>query len=239
MKKEQTDIILALDLPGKEAVEGLLAKVGSEIRWVKIGLQLFLQYGPSIVKRILDLGYEVFLDLKLHDIPSQVASSIKRLASLPIGMLTLHTSGGEEMMKWAKRACQEMNHTMQLLGVTVLTSMDLPSLKAIGVENSIEKQVLKLGQLGVNAGIDGFVCAPCELELLRTHLPKTTTLVTPGIRIGTQLTEDEQKRVMRPEQAVAMNASYLVIGRPIYQANDPKGTVISIKETILKASTQP
>lgn len=225
------ELILALDVSSLDEAKKILHTIGSQLKWVKVGLQLFTSYGPSIVTALSDLGFNIFLDLKFHDIPNQVAGAIKSLKGLPIGLLTLHTSGGEEMLQWANRAREEINHPMQLLGITVLTSMDQNGLKSIGVNASPEEQVLKLGTLGIKSGLQGLVCSPLELAMLRKKLGERPLLVTPGIRpTGADL--NEQKRVMTPKEAVLAGASYIVIGRPILNAPNPAETVESILEEI-------
>lgn len=214
------ELILALDVESLNDAKKMLNNIGPKLKWVKIGLQLFTLYGPSIVHQIADLGYNIFLDLKFHDIPNQVASAIKSLKNLPIGLLTLHTSGGEEMMRWACKAQKDIAHSMQLIGITVLTSMDTNSLQSIGINDSPEKQVLRLSELGIKSGLQGLVCSPLELTPLREKLGPDPLLITPGIR-PLKSDSNEQKRIMTPQDAVLAGASYIVIGRPITQAPDP------------------
>lgn len=214
------ELILALDIESMEEARAILKSIGPKLKWVKIGLQFFTKYGPDSVNIIADLGYKVFLDLKLHDIPNQVASAVKSLKGLPIGLLTLHTSGGGEMMRWASEARADMGDSMQILGVTVLTSMDDAGLKSIGVNATPEEQVLRLAQLGIQSGLQGIVCSPLELPLLRKQLGPDPLLVTPGIRpLGSD--SNEQKRIMTPADAVIAGASHIVVGRPITKAPNP------------------
>lgn len=234
--KKNCELILALDVESLDEGLKLLKNIGPKLKWVKVGLQLFTQHGPDAVKTIADLGYKVFLDLKLHDIPNQVASSIKSLKNLPIGLLTLHTSGGGEMMQWASKARKDMGNSLQLLGVTVLTSMDASGLQSIGVDASPEEQVLRLAQLGMNSGLQGLVCSPLELLLLRKKLGPDPILVTPGIRhLGSA--SNEQKRIMTPADAVIAGASYIVVGRPITNAADPAKALDAILNEIHTASS--
>lgn len=229
--KNQCKLILALDLDSVDDAKTLLKSIGSSLEWVKVGLQLFTKYGPDVVKAISGLGYHVFLDLKLHDIPNTVASSIKSLKDLPIGLLTLHTSGGTEMMRWANEACQEISHSMKLLGVTVLTSMDQQSLNSIGIKSTLEEQVTRLGKLGMDAGLQGLVCSPLELPILRKQLGPKPLLVTPGIR-PQGLDFNEQKRIMTPKEAASFGATHIVVGRPIYEDKYPRIVVKKILEEI-------
>ena len=229
--KSQCQLIVALDVPSREDCLELLDKIGSTTDWVKIGLQLFTHYGPSIVEEIATRGYKIFLDLKLHDIPNTVTSAIKSLGNLPIGMLTLHASGGEAMLTHAIQAQQEYLPNALLLGVTVLTSLDKTALDAIGINTSPKNQVLRLAQLCHNAGLRGLVCSPQEIAQLREIYGSTMQLVTPGIRpAGSDA--NEQKRIMTPEQAASEGASYIVVGRPITQASDPKTAAQAIKTSL-------
>ena len=214
------DLILVLDLPTRDAMKDVLHQVGSSVRWVKIGLQMFTRYGPDLVKEVADMGYRVFLDLKLHDIPNTVAKSVESLSALPISMLTLHTSGGSEMLQWANKARLATKPDLLLLGVTVLTSMDETSLQETGINSTASDQVLRLGQLAKNSGIEGLVCSPHEISLLRDTLGSSIQIVTPGIRPAGSNAGD-QKRIMTPAEAANNGANYIVVGRPILQASDP------------------
>ena len=215
------DLILALDVPTREEAGPILRQLRGELRWVKIGLQMFTAYGPDYVKAVADEGFSIFLDLKLHDIPNTVAKAVESLAPLPIGMLTLHTSGGREMMSYARKAQLASKPDLLLLGVTVLTSMDATGLSELGVSVSPETQVSRLGQLASDAGLTGLVCSPLEVGLLRKQLPTGIQLVTPGIRPAGEAGGDDQKRIMTPADAARAGSSYIVVGRPILKAQDP------------------
>ncbi|MCC5789471.1 MAG: orotidine-5'-phosphate decarboxylase [Opitutales bacterium] len=224
----KTELILALDVEDRETALRTLEPLQGDLPWVKIGLQLFTRYGPSLVEEIADKGFQVFLDLKLHDIPNTVAKAVASLARLPIGMLTLHTSGGFEMMQAAAKEAGEKATGLKLLGVTVLTSMDAPGLLEVGVEDKPEAQVLRLARLAREAGLPGLVSSPLELPLLRQELGQDMILVTPGIRPSSAAL-DEQKRVATPSSAARDGASYIVVGRPILRADDPVAAVRSIQ----------
>jgi len=215
------DLILALDVPTREAAAPLLRHLRGNLRWVKIGLQMFTAYGPNYVREVAGMGFDVFLDLKLHDIPNTVAKAVESLASLPIKMLTLHAAGGGEMMRAARAAQQKHNPDLLLLGVTVLTSMDTAGLSEIGVTSSSADQVARLGRLAADSGLRGLVCSPREVALLRQQLPADMQLITPGIRPAGETGSDDQKRVMTPADAARAGSSYIVVGRPILQAADP------------------
>ena len=219
------ELILALDLPTREAAAPMLRQLRGSVTWVKIGLQMFTAYGPDYVRAVADQGYRVFLDLKLHDIPHTVARAVDSLVPLPIGMLTLHTGGGSEMMAAAQR---QTRPDLLLLGVTVLTSFDAAGLAQTGVSGSPEEQVGRLARLAIGAGLHGLVCSPLELAALRPALPANVQFVTPGIRPSGEAGGDDQKRVMTPAAAARAGANYLVIGRPILQAKDPVAAAAAI-----------
>lgn len=215
------DLILALDVPTREAAAPILRQLRGQLRWVKIGLQMFTAYGPNYVREVAGMGFNIFLDLKLHDIPNTVAKAVESLAPLPIAMLTLHTAGGGEMMRAALAAQQKHNPKLLLLGVTVLTSMDSTGLAEIGVASPSAEQVTRLGQLAADSGLRGLVCSPLEVGLLRQTLPTDMQLVTPGIRPAGEAGGDDQKRVMTPVDAARAGSTFIVVGRPILQAADP------------------
>ncbi len=214
------DLILALDVPTREAAAPILRQLRGQLRWVKIGLQMFTAYGPNYVREVAGMGFSVFLDLKLHDIPNTVAKAVESLAPLPIQMLTLHCSGGAEMMRAALAAQQQTNPNLLLLGVTVLTSMDDAALNQTGVSGAAADQVVRLGQLATDSGLRGLVCSPLEVALLRRALPAEVQLITPGIRPASEAAGD-QKRIMTPADAAQAGSTYIVVGRPILQAADP------------------
>ena len=222
------DLILALDVPTREAATPLLRQLSGSVRWVKIGLQMFTAYGPDYVRAVADEGFNIFLDLKLHDIPNTVAKAVESLAPLPIGMLTLHTAGGREMMAAARAAQLQTKPDLLLLGVTVLTSMDATGLSEIGVSVSPEAQVSRLGSLAASAGLRGLVCSPLEVQMLRAQLPADIALVTPGIRPAGEAGGDDQKRIMTPAEAARAGSTYIVVGRPILKAKDPAAAARAI-----------
>ena len=221
------DLILALDCETADEAAPILRQLSGRLRWVKIGLQMFTAYGPDYVRRVADQGFNVFLDLKLHDIPNTVAKAVQSLAPLPIGMLTLHTSGGREMMEWAVKAQRQYKPDLLLLGVTVLTSMDDAALNGTGVPGTAASQVERLARLAASAGMSGLVCSPHEVAPLRAALPAGVQLVTPGVRPADSA-KDEQKRVMTPGDAARAGSSYIVVGRPILRAADPAAAAAAI-----------
>lgn len=219
-------IIVALDLPTAEQAVALAEQVAPAVGAFKIGKELFTAVGPDIVRRIRATGASVFLDLKFHDIPNTVAKAVASATRLDVQMLTIHASGGSEMMRAAeesaqKTAAQAGLNAPLVLGVTVLTSSDANTLAEIGCEPNPAKQVERLAKLAVNAGLRGLVCSPLEIALLRQVLPASVQLVTPGIRTGAEKADD-QKRTLSPREAMDAGASWLVIGRPITAAPNPR-----------------
>jgi orotidine-5'-phosphate decarboxylase len=214
------DLILVLDAQSPRDVMPTLRQLRGTVRWVKVGLEMFTACGPDCVREIAGLGFNVFLDLKLHDIPNTVAKAVESCAKLPIGMLTLHTSGGREMMQWAVKAQQQHAPALLLLGVTVLTSTSATGLAETGVTHSPEQQVVRLGKLAIDSGLRGLVCSPLEIAPLRAVLPPEVALVTPGIR-PRDAKADDQTRIMTPADAARAGATFIVVGRPIFKAPDP------------------
>jgi orotidine-5'-phosphate decarboxylase len=221
------ELILVLDAQSPREVIPALRQLQGTVQWTKVGLEMFTACGPDCVREIADLGFKVFLDLKLHDIPNTVAKAVESAAKLPIGMLTLHASGGPEMMQWAVKAQQQHAPNLLLLGVTVLTSMSAAHLGSVGVTDSPEQQVVRLGRLATNSGLRGLVCSPLEIAPLRAVLPRDVALVTPGIR-PRDAKADDQNRVMTPREAAQAGASYIVVGRPVFKAPDPVAAAKSI-----------
>ena len=197
----------------------------------KIGKELFVAEGPDIVRRVRDTGAAVFLDLKFHDIPNTVAKAVASAAQLDVQMLTVHASGGTEMLRAAQSAADEAENTPLILGVTVLTSMDEADLAETGIQKPPAQQVQYLATLATAAGLKGLVCSPKEITPLRAILPPETQLITPGIRPGGTDTCD-QKRVLTPLQAIEAGASWLVIGRPICAAENPRVAAEAILDSL-------
>jgi orotidine-5'-phosphate decarboxylase len=229
-------IIVALDVPTTAAALKLVEQLAPVAGGFKVGSELFTSAGPEIVRRIRDRGALAFLDLKFHDIPNTVAKSVAAAVQLDVQMLTVHTSGGFEMLKAAEESAQEtawkLGRTPPLvLGVTVLTSLDAGALREIGLDVNVEYQVRRLATLATKAGLRGLVCSPLEVAKLRQALPPNMQLVTPGVRSGTEK-PDDQKRTLTPREAINVGANWLVIGRPIYAAENPRAAAEQILETL-------
>ena len=234
MSKRDCKLILALDLPDRESALKILDGLRGKLEWVKIGLQMYLKYGADFVREVSGMGFKIFLDLKLFDIPNTVASAVESVSALPVSMLTIHASGGREMMRRAVESAAERNPELLILGVTVVTSFDADSLAETGVELEPEWQVEKLAKLAVDSGLKGLVCSPLEIEGLRSILPEDPVLVTPGIRPSGS-SADEQKRIMTPADAARAGSDFIVVGRPILKAENPAFAVSKILEEIANA----
>ena len=226
MNNLKNPIIVALDVPTAEQAVKLAQTVAPSVGAFKIGSELFTSAGPEIVREIRRTGAAVFLDLKFHDIPNTVAKAVASATRLDVQMLTIHAGGGTEMMKAAERSAQETARGLGtkpplVLGVTVLTSMDGQQLSELGLGGEVAPQVERLAKLAQSSGLRGLVCSPLELEMLRRALPKQMQLVTPGIRAANDAAGD-QKRTLSGSEALRAGADWLVIGRPIYAAEDPR-----------------
>jgi len=240
-------IIVALDVPTAGAALKLVEQLAPVSGGFKVGSELFTVAGPDIVHRIRERSAMVFLDLKFHDIPNTVAKSVTAAVQLDVQMLTVHASGGFEMLKAAEQAAQEtawrLGHSPPLvLGVTVLTSLDAGALKEIGLDANVDYQVRRLATVATKAGLRGLVCSPLEVAKLRQALPPNMQLVTPGVRTrpgeasgvawaGAERLDD-QKRTLTPREALQAGASWLVIGRPICAAENPRAAAEKILESL-------
>ncbi len=236
MSAMQNPILLALDVPTAERAYELVRQLAPVVAGFKIGSELFTSAGPEIVRRVRDAGGTVFLDLKFHDIPNTVAKAVAAATRLDVQMLTVHTGGGLEMMRAAeesaqKTALQSGRNAPLVLGVTVLTSMDANTLAEVGADANVGRQVERLASLALQAGLRGLVCSPLEIAGLRQVLPGSVQLVTPGIRAGSE-NSDDQKRTLSAKQAIDAGANWLVVGRPIYAAENPKAAAEAILSSL-------
>lgn len=229
-------IIVALDVPGLDAALLLVEKLTPVVGAFKVGKELFVSAGPEMVRRIRATGAPVFLDLKFHDIPNTVAQAVAAATRLDVQMLTVHACGGSAMLQAAERSAHETAAQLGqpaplVLGVTVLTSFDSNALAEIGCEANVGHQVERLANLAVKSGLRGLVCSPLEIAALRQNLPEHIQLVTPGIR-GPDDATDDQKRTLNAREAIAAGANWLVIGRPICAAPNPRAAVERILESL-------
>jgi orotidine-5'-phosphate decarboxylase len=220
-------LIIALDFPSAEQALAFAASLDPAQCKLKVGFELFVAAGPEFVRQLTQRGFDVFLDLKFHDIPNTVASACKAAASLGVWMVNVHASGGAKMMAAAQDTLQGFANPPKLIAVTVLTSMDKAQLAGTGVAAEPAEQVRHLAQLAASSGLDGVVCSAQEAVMLRQILGDDFLLVTPGIR-PTGSAQGDQSRVMTPAQARAAGVSYVVVGRPITQASDPLAVIAQI-----------
>jgi orotidine-5'-phosphate decarboxylase len=224
-------VIVALDLPDENSTFELVARLDPLQCRLKVGKELFTRLGPDCVRRLQAGGFEVFLDLKFHDIPNTVAAACLAAADLGVWMVNVHCSGGARMIAAARAALDGHPTPPLLIGVTVLTSLDGDDLTAIGCPGEPEARVLRLAALGRDAGLDGVVCSPREASAVRAACGEGFVLVTPGVRPRDAEIGD-QKRVMTPREALDAGADYLVIGRPVTRADDPVMALADIERGI-------
>lgn len=217
----KSPVIVALDYASRSDAEALADRLDPALCRVKVGKELFTRAGPELVRALVARGFDVFLDLKFHDIPHTTAAAVAAAAELGVWMVNVHAAGGPAMLAAARDSLRPLGSDAPLLiAVTVLTSMDAPQLRATGVEDEPAEQVLRLAQLAHESGLDGVVCSAQEAPLLRARLPRPFALVTPGIRPA-GAAADDQSRIVTPAQAIADGSDYLVIGRPITRSADP------------------
>ena len=231
MTNVKSNVIVALDYDDQHQALALADRLDPTFCRLKVGKELFTAAGPSIVKNLSDRGFDIFLDLKFHDIPNTVAKAIGAAADLGVWMANVHASGGSRMMSAAKKALDSKGSEMLLIGVTVLTSMDASDLEEVGVRRNPSAQVLHLAELAKHSGLDGVVCSAQEAKLLKESLGSEFKLVTPGIRLADSAADD-QRRILTPADAVALGSDYLVIGRPITQSTDPLATLSEINRSL-------
>jgi orotidine-5'-phosphate decarboxylase len=213
-------VIVALDFPSAAPALELAARLSPQLCRLKIGKELFTRSGPQLVEQLQDMGFEIFLDLKFHDIPNTVAGAVRAAAELGVWMVNVHAAGGRRMMEAAAGALQEHANRPFLIAVTVLTSMTGEDLRELGYSDTPTERVLRLAALTADSGLDGVVCSAMEAKDLRNARGEGFALITPGIRLAGD-SADDQRRVVTPADALALGSDYLVIGRSITGAQDP------------------
>ena len=225
-------VVVALDFDNKDEALSFVDKIQPSDCRLKVGKEMFTHFGPEFVKELVNRGFDVFLDLKFHDIPNTVAKAVAAAADLGVWMVNVHASGGIKMMQKAKEALLPFGDKAPILiAVTVLTSMSEEDLAGIGITRTPAEQVQHLATLTKNAGLDGVVCSAMEAESLKQLLGQDFKLITPGIRPAGS-NADDQKRIMTPEQALNVGVDYLVIGRPITKAENPHAVLQAINLSI-------
>ncbi len=228
----QNNVIVALDLPSAAELPPLVDSIGSAINFYKVGLELFIAEGPAVLMPLKERNKQIFLDLKLHDIPRTVERAVRSAAKLGVDMLTIHATGGRAMLEAAAAAAAEFGENRpRLLAITALTSLDQSDLSDIGVERPLTRHATALAELAISSGIDGIVCSPLEAATMRSALGPEALIVTPGVRPAGEAVGD-QKRVATPADAIRAGATHLVVGRPIVQANDPAKAAAAIVSEI-------
>ncbi len=232
MTPQDPKVIVALDMADSSSALQFIDKLVPGSCRLKVGKELFTVAGPQFIERLVSQGFDVFLDLKFHDIPNTVRKAVYAASKLGIWMLNVHASGGSDMLQAAREGVDMAGVNRPfLIAVSVLTSMSDSNLKETGVNSSVAEQVLRLTRLAVSAGLDGMVCSAQEAVALRENFGEAPLLVTPGIRPeGSQ--QDDQQRVMTPRKAIEAGASYLVIGRPITQHREPSAVLDSINKSL-------
>ena len=225
--KHDPKIIVALDYADSDSALKLVNQLDPALCRLKVGKELFTAAGPQFVEKLAHSNFGVFLDLKFHDIPNTVAKACSAASNLGIWMLNVHASGGLEMMQAAQQAVNDSATRPLLIAVTVLTSMNQQTLNQIGIHTDLATHVLNLAKLTQQAGLDGVVCSALEAQMLRSNLGSEFCLVTPGIRPANS-SKDDQSRIVTPRDALALGSSYMVIGRPITQANNPLAALEAI-----------
>jgi orotidine-5'-phosphate decarboxylase len=228
---KKSPIIVALDFPNAAAALALVEHIEPAACRLKVGKELFTRAGPQLVEQLVERGFDVFLDLKFHDIPNTVASACRAAAGLGVWMLNVHALGGERMLLAAREGIGRAAHQPLLIAVTILTSMNEQDLAGVGLSGTAADNVMRLAGLAQSCGLDGVVCSPRETALLRDRLGADFLLVTPGIRPA-GVASDDQRRVMTPLEAVRNGSSYLVIGRPVTQADDPVGVLRALNSEL-------
>jgi orotidine-5'-phosphate decarboxylase len=216
-------VVFALDLPTFEAARKMALAVRDAVGMLKVGLELFVEAGPRAVAIGDEAGRPVFLDLKLHDIPETVERAVARASGLGVRMLTVHASGGPEMLRRAVERARKEGRGLELVAVTVLTSLDIDDLHAIGITEDVAAHAERLARVAWEQGVRAFVCSPHEAARLRSTLGPEATLITPGVRPAGEGGRDDQKRTMSAREAIEAGATWVVVGRPIRDAPDPLG----------------
>ena len=231
MSNSDSPIIVALDFPDKAAALNLVEKLDPSRCRLKVGKEMFTRLGPDFVEGLAGKGFDVFLDLKFHDIPNTVAAACSAACDLGVWMMNVHASGGRRMMEAAREAIEKSSQSPLLIAVTILTSLSEEDIKEVGYMGTPAENVMRLATLASQSGMDGVVCSPKEVTALRESLGNDFALVTPGIRPAGSAADD-QRRTLTPAEAIAAGSSYLVIGRPITQADNPMGVLLTIESEI-------
>jgi orotidine-5'-phosphate decarboxylase len=231
MANSESPVIVALDYDNQQSALNLAEQLDPSQCRLKVGKELFTVAGPQLVKALVERDFDVFLDLKFHDIPNTTAHAISAAADLGVWMANVHACGGGRMMEAAQQSLEQKGSDMLLIAVTVLTSMDQSDLQQVGISSSPTEQVLHLARLAKNSGLQGVVCSAQEASALKADLGEDFKLITPGIRLPGSAADD-QRRIVSPADAIVMGSDYLVIGRPITQSARPLATLNQINQSL-------
>ena len=223
-------VIVALDFSSLDETEVFLKKIKGQNCRVKVGKELFTYEGPNIVKLIQQYGFEIFLDLKFHDIPNTVSSAIKASCNIGVWMVNVHASGGKQMMLAAREAVDSSSHKPLLIAVTILTSFDNSSYQELGFKNDLQDQIAYLATMSEKSGMDGIVCSANDVPSIKPLVNEKFQFITPGIRVKNS--NDDQKRVTTPENAISNGSNFIVIGRPVTLSDDPATVIEKINQSI-------
>ncbi|MGB2044864.1 MAG: orotidine-5'-phosphate decarboxylase [Porticoccaceae bacterium] len=232
MATSSSRVIVAMDFDNQHSALQLAEQLDPSQCRLKVGKELFTVAGPQLVKALVERNFDVFLDLKFHDIPNTTAKAVSAAADLGVWMTNVHACGGSRMMEAAQQSLQQKGSEMLLIAVTVLTSMEQADLQQVGVSNGPTEQVLHLARLAKSSGLQGVVCSAQEASTLKADLGADFKLVTPGIRLPESATDD-QRRIVSPTDAIALGSDYLVIGRPITRSSNPVATLNQINQTLI------
>ena len=227
-------VCIALDVGSRNEALDLVRLLHDSVGMFKVGMQLFTAEGPSLVMEIIKAGGKVFLDLKFHDIPNTVKNAAAEAAKLGVSMMTIHTAGGAVLMHAVASELREKFGSAKplVVGITVLTSLDDKSLGEVGISSNMETQVLRMARLAENSGLDGVVCSPREIQMIRSAVGRAFRIVTPGIRMPGQ-SSDDQQRTATPREAIASGADYIVVGRAVTNAGDPRAAMAAVLKTFI------
>jgi orotidine-5'-phosphate decarboxylase len=230
---QESNIIIALDFDNEKDVLNLVNKINPKLCKLKVGKELFTAYGPKIIETLMKKGFDIFLDLKFHDIPNTVYNAIKVVSNMNIWMVNVHAQGGQKMLEFAKNAISQTNSSTLLIAVTLLTSLEQKDLIIYDKDIKIITLIEKLAKLSYDIGLDGVVCSAQEASLIKSNTVNSFLTICPGIRTKTA-TIDDQTRIMTPSLAIKNKADYLVIGRPITKSNNPYNTLLTILDEVNK-----
>lgn len=230
------ELVVAMDLPSSENLPNIISSLPHDVKWFKVGMELFAAEGPDVIKMLSGENKKIFLDLKFHDIPNTVSRAVSAAAGTGVSMLTVHAAGGRAMLRAAADAARSFGRAApKIIAVTTLTSLDESDLADIGIARNMSDQAIALSEMALDSGADGIVSSTREAEAFRARFGAAPLLITPGIRIKPAKTSGDQKRIATPSDAVKAGSNFLVVGRPILDSPDPAAAASSILEEMSTA----